>query len=298
MRLLYSRHIEHFLAVYDARSLRRAAFDCGVTQPALTKSLKLLETAFGVSLFERQPKGLIPTAAAHILRRHALQIQNSASYIAMEIGMLRDGDGGALRIGCGIAWSTTRIPNIVAELHRRFPRLSITLQTGIADQLIPALIDGDIDVSIASLSERRLPPGFTTVELPSTTMAVFARAGHPLVRRRKPVQVSDLVYCDLVGFADDSDWQRHTAALFAAHQHSVPPVLLKSTSLQTLLATVAASDSVAILAELVQPQAEAHGLRRVRTARNLWQIGMGISYRTQISEFAPLSALLAAAKAM
>jgi LysR family transcriptional regulator of abg operon len=297
MRLLYSRHIEHFLAVHEAQSLRAAAAQCGVTQPALTKSLKLLEATFGVSLFERHPKGLVPTAAAQVLRRHALQIVNSARYVAMEIGMLREGQGGALRIGCGIAWSATRIPGIVADLHRRFPRLAITLQTGIADQLVPALLDGDIDVSIASLSSQRLPSGFTTVELPSTTMAVFARAGHPLVRRRRPVDVADLVSCDLVGFADDSDWQRHTAALFAAHDLPVPPVLLKSTSLQTLLATVAASDSVAILAELVQPQAQAHGLRCVRTARKLWQIGMGISYRTQISEFAPLQALLAAVRA-
>jgi DNA-binding transcriptional LysR family regulator len=297
MRLLYSRHLEHFLALCEAQSLRRAATQSGVTQPALTKSLKLLESVFGVSLFERVPEGVVPTAAAHIFRRHALQIVNSARYIEMEIAMLRDGQGGALRIGCGIAWSATRIPAIVAELHRNFPRLEITLQSGVADQLTPRLLDGELDVMIASLSQQRLPAGFSTVELPSTTMLVFARAGHPLVRRRKPVDVSELSQGDLVGFADDTDWQRHTAAMFAAHGHPVPPVMLKSTSLETLLATVAVSDSVTILSELLSPQAQAHGLKRIRTTRALWEIRMGISYRSQIAEFAPLQALIAAAKA-
>ncbi|MBI5719129.1 MAG: LysR family transcriptional regulator [Burkholderiales bacterium] len=296
MRLLYSRHLEHFLAICEAGSLRRAATQCGVTQPALTKSLKLLESAFGVSLFERAPDGMVPTPAAHILRRHALQIVNSARYIEMEIGMLRGGEGGTLRIGAGIVWSATRAPALVAALRQDFPRLTLTVRVGVADDLLPRLLDGELDIVVASLSQQPLPAGYTTIELPATQMMIFARAAHPLVNRRRPVTLNELSKAEVVGFVDDTAWQRQTKAMFAAHGYSVPTMRLQSSSLETLLAAVGESDSVTFLAELLAPQAKAHGLKRIPTAQDLWAIRLGVSYRTQLAEFAPLNALLAAVR--
>ncbi|MBU2483494.1 MAG: LysR family transcriptional regulator [Alphaproteobacteria bacterium] len=62
MRLLISRHLENFLALYDARNMHLAAQKKGISQPALSKSLKVLEESLGATLFERTHRGLEPTS--------------------------------------------------------------------------------------------------------------------------------------------------------------------------------------------------------------------------------------------
>lgn len=291
MRLLYSRHLEHFLAVCEAGSLRKAAQASNITQPALTKSVRLLENALSVSLFERSAGGVVPTQAAAVLRRHALQIVNSARYVEMEIAALRGGQQGALRIGCGMVWSVTSMPAVLASLHKRFPRLEVSLQTGVADQLMPRLLEGDLDVVVAAGAGAALPAGFQTIALQQTAMLAFCRQGHALARRRR-VPLRELGDCEFAGFSDDADAQHRLDTLFQQHGLRAPRVMLRSTSLATLLATAAVSDSLTILSDLLAPQAEAHGLRRLRLAESLWSLSMGISFRTQIAEMAPLQALL------
>lgn len=296
MRLLYSRHLEHFLAVFDAGSLRRAAQAGGLTQPALTKSLRVLEGALSVSLFERTPSGVVPTQAALILRRHALHIVQSSRYLAMEIGMLRAGQSGTLRIGSGLVWSTTRMPQWLATLHARFPRLEIALHTGVSEYLTPQLLDGHLDVLVASTPREPLPAGFTTVPLAEVDMVVFARRDHALAGRRRPA-LAHVAGHDFVCFADDPEWQRQADAAFGAAGLKPPRVVLQSSSLEVLLAAVAASDSLALMSASLAPRAAASGLVPLRLPAPVWRIRMALSHRDQAAEFAPVRDLLAMAQA-
>ena len=53
-------HLEHFLAAYELGSFGKAAYMLGISQPALSKSIRKLEVELGVELFERHPGGLHP----------------------------------------------------------------------------------------------------------------------------------------------------------------------------------------------------------------------------------------------
>lgn len=291
MRLLYSRHLEHFLAVYAAGSLRGAAHKGAASQAALSKSLKVLENAMSLSLFERRANGVVPTAAAQVLRRHAQHIINSARYCDMEIGMLRGGQAGTLRVGSGMVWSATRMPGLLAQLHASYPQLEISLSTGVAEQLTPRLLAGHLDVVFASLSPDPLPEGFSSLHLLDTQMAVFARKAHPL-SRHPGLKLKELEACDFVGFADDQEFSRHADALFGRKRLRPPRIILRSSSLEALLATVAASDSLAILPSLLAARASAEGLTPLELSQPLWRIRMGISYRDESAELAPMKALL------
>lgn len=291
MRLLYSRHLEHFLAVYEAGSVRGAAQAGAVSQAALSKSLRVLEDALSLSLFERRASGVVPTEAAEILRRHGQHIVNSSRFLEMEIGMLRGGQAGTLRIGSGMVWAATRMPSLLARMHARFPRLEVTLQTGISEQLTPKLLEGQLDVVFASLTDAPLPEGFATLALPDAEMVVFGRTGHPLAGRRI-VKMEELGAWDFVGFTDDLTFQRQAEIAFGAAGLRPPRTVLRSSSLETLLATVSASDSLVILSQALSARAREAGLRMLRVPAPLWRIRMGISYRAESAELAPMKALL------
>ena len=56
------RQFEYVVAIDDHGSFSHAARACGVTQPALSTQVRRLEESLGVTLFERRPSGVIPTA--------------------------------------------------------------------------------------------------------------------------------------------------------------------------------------------------------------------------------------------
>jgi DNA-binding transcriptional LysR family regulator len=291
MRLLYSRHLEHFLAIYETGGLRQAAALRGVTQPALTRSLQLLESAFAVTLFERGANGAAPTQAGHILKRHAQHIVNSAAYAAMEIAAIKTGQAGRLRVGSGMIWGTTTMPSVLARLHEEFPHLEITLETGLGQPLLQRLLSGHLDVVLARMPTDPLPSGFSLVELAPTWNIVYSRGGHPLQKRRK-VALQDLCTHEFVGFANDQEAVARSRTFFDGYGLPVPRVLLRVTSVEALLSVVAKSDCLAILPDMDIPELAALGLRRVRLAAPLWNVRVAVCYRTQIAEMAPMRALL------
>jgi DNA-binding transcriptional LysR family regulator len=268
----------------------------GVTQPALTRSLQLLESAFSTSLFERTASGVKPTEAGDIVRRHAQHIVNSARYVKMEIDAITSGQSGELRIGCGMIWSSTRMPALLAQLHGEFPLLDITVQTGISAHLMPRLFNGTLDVVMARIPTEPLPAGFSSVDLGATKMVVLARKDHPL-QRKKQVQLADLCNCNFLGYALDNEYLTRWTTLFGAHRLQAPHVILKANSIEVLLATALVSDSLIVLSDIELELAKNYGLRPLRLDTPLWSIQTGVCYRTPIGEMAPLKALVRNLKA-
>ena len=68
------RHITAMVAVADSGSLRAAATRLGVSQPALTKAIRELETLMGVSLLQKTVRGTIPTDAGRVFLVRARSI--------------------------------------------------------------------------------------------------------------------------------------------------------------------------------------------------------------------------------
>jgi DNA-binding transcriptional LysR family regulator len=293
MRILYSRQLEHFLAIYEAGGLRQAASRFGVTQPTLTRSLQLLENAFSTNLFERHANGVVPTEAAHILRRHAQHIINSARYAKMEIDAIQAGQSGELYIGCGVVWGSTIMPTLLAQLHKEFPSLGITMETGIVEQLIPRLLDGTLDVVMSKMPAVPLPKGFSFIELSKNKMVVLARRDHPL-QRNKAVPLKELCAYDFLGFAMNKGYIEQLSHLFNTHNLPAPNIILKTTSFETLLTVVAKSDNLIVLPDIGMDKELFHALKPLRLDTSLWDMRFGVHYRTQIAEMAPLKFLLKA----
>lgn len=290
MRFLYSRHLEHFLAACDTLSLRKAAERCNVSQPALTKSIQRLEEVLSLTLFERHANGVLPTPAAEIVRRHGRLIVDNCRHIETEIALLRGGHTGTLHIGSGTAWSVTRMPGLIAALHLRYPKLGITVEDGLGEQLVPRLLEGKLDVVVGRLPPRELPEGYKVVELPSSQMAVFVRKGHPLSQR--VVAVHELAGWAFIGFTGDELGRSQSDQYFAGIKLKPPRTVLMSSSLEILLTTVAKSDSLALLSDMLEQRAAIAGLERLKLDSPLWRVDLGICFHQQSLELEPLRTLL------
>jgi len=65
------RQLVYFLKVAQRKNISTAAAELNITQPTLTKSIKLLEDQLGVKLFDRLPRGVALTLYGATLLRHA-----------------------------------------------------------------------------------------------------------------------------------------------------------------------------------------------------------------------------------
>lgn len=93
------RQVLLVVAISDLTSLRKAADQVGISQPAATKMLVELEAALGVPLFERGRRGMAPTVYGSAVIRHAYLVISDVGAMRDELSGLALGTAGRLAIG-------------------------------------------------------------------------------------------------------------------------------------------------------------------------------------------------------
>jgi DNA-binding transcriptional LysR family regulator len=139
------RDIEYFAVVAEHRNLRRAAEALGLSQPALSKSLRRLEASVGAKLVRRVPKGVELTTVGDALVAHVGRIRVTLDDVAREAADLSHGRAGHLRIGASPAIGED-LPGAYALLIREAPKLSVQIITNDNDVTVPMLRDGKLDL--------------------------------------------------------------------------------------------------------------------------------------------------------
>ena len=179
------RHLQCFLAVAEARNLRRAAEALAISQPAVTKTLNELEEILGARLFERGRGGARPTPEAELFLRHAsASVQSLAQAVDT---MLRGRDGALpLRVGALPTVAPSVLPRVLRAYRTARPGAQLRVITGRNALLLDALRSRELDAVIGRMAEPDAMVGLTFELLFSEPLVMVARAGHALARAKRP----------------------------------------------------------------------------------------------------------------
>jgi DNA-binding transcriptional LysR family regulator len=121
-------HLDLILALTERGSISAAAEALGLTQSAVTKALSRAEKELGVPLFERQPRGVRPTAYGRALEAHATLIRRQCEDALVELTDLSGGEGGRVAVGSGAAFLDALLPTSVARLLAENPRIEFEIR--------------------------------------------------------------------------------------------------------------------------------------------------------------------------
>jgi DNA-binding transcriptional LysR family regulator len=289
MRLLISRHLENFLALYDARNMHLAAEKKGISQPALSKSLKVLEESLGATLFERTHRGLEPTSAGELLHRHACAIDQEARFASLDISKYQSTLGGRIKIGVGPVLAVSTFPQALADFHHSLPGIEISVETGISNFLYDGLMNADFDVIAAAIPELELPENFTAVPLFTTNMVVICRKDHPMMAA-PDVTRDSLGTFRRVGFVEDREFEKKSRRFLGGLSDQLQPIL-QTTSLTIMFGILAATDYYAIVSDLIVPRARREGLDAFSPLGGLWQLDIDLICKTTLVTSHPLQVL-------
>lgn len=276
---LMNRRLLHFLAVFEDGNINRAAESIGISQPALSMSLRQLEEELGITLFQRQARGVVPTDAGEVLYRYAVSMRQGARLAREEIEALGTGRLSRLRLGAGVAWTTTVLPDVLIDLRRQFKGMSIDMVTGVGDQLAALFLSGEIDVFLAAGSMPSLETQDIEKEfIANLPMLAVADDNHPLAHRDK-VSASDLIGASWAGFYEDEGFFHLSQHYMALRGLPAPQIAMRTNSAAALTALVRASDLVALLISPLAHAACDAGLTQLRLEEPLWEMPVNIYYR-------------------
>jgi LysR family transcriptional regulator, pca operon transcriptional activator len=181
------RHLHTFVEVARQKSVVKAADLLNISQPAVTKTIRELEEALGVAVFEREGRGIRITRYGEVFLRHA-----GAALTALRQGIdsvsqeLFD-SAPPVRVGALPTVSTRIMPRAMSLFLEEKTGSRIKIITGDNAVLLEQLRVGDLDLVVGRLAAPEQMAGFSFEHLYSDPIVFAVRADHPLLRSKRSV---------------------------------------------------------------------------------------------------------------
>jgi DNA-binding transcriptional LysR family regulator len=282
LRNLDVTRLRQLAMIVEHRSFSKAAEVLGVSQPALSKNIRSLERALGVSLLERGRFGAIPTPFGLTLARHADSIDAELRTAADELSALKSARIGSTCIGCGPSEATRLLPMALNHLRARSPDIGVTVLYGLNEALTPMVKHGEIDFALSSIPPRCDDPDLKQIRLHEDRAAVFARSGHPLLSKKAPLQASMLVNQVWVLARSRELERRALDDLFAQAELQPPTAAIETTSAVLMKTVVMQSDALTFLPrEMVYWEERAGLMAPLKLISPAWRRFVGITQRAR-----------------
>lgn len=144
-----------FRAVANHLSFSRAAEELLLTQPAVTQQIKALEQEFGVPLFQRGGGRISLTQAGTALLPFAEGIKALSEQAFAAVSKAVGQTAGELSVGASQTIAQYLLPTFLAAFLQRNPQVRITARSGNTDQMLAALVTGDVQVALLEGPEQR-----------------------------------------------------------------------------------------------------------------------------------------------
>ena len=142
------RQIEYFLAVCSALNFTRAAEACNVTQPALTKSLKLLEFELGGELIDRQARPLRLTDLGLLLVDKFRSLQDLKTNISAQASLFSNMDRSIHTLGIVNTIGEEKLLQLSESIQLKFPCIALSICMLPQQALEKKILEGDLELAI------------------------------------------------------------------------------------------------------------------------------------------------------
>ncbi|MBN3810687.1 LysR family transcriptional regulator [Paraburkholderia sp. Ac-20347] len=189
--LLNTRRLQLFVALARHRHMPSTAGAFGISQPAVSSAMRVLESGSGVTLFHRSPRGVQLTAEGETFLLHVRRALNELRHVPDDIAALHGSIQGSVTVGALPLGRTLILPAAIARMSAQHPGVRVVTDESAYELLVAGLRAGDVDFVLGALRENDAASGLTNERLMAEDMVVLARRGHPLAQQNA-LNVSDL----------------------------------------------------------------------------------------------------------
>lgn len=244
------RQIKYFLEILESGSFTRAARNLGLTQPALSRQMNLLERELGTSLFFRKHQDLSLTKEGEILAAEGKNILEQIRTITEQIQLSATGNpfSGEFFIAAGGTIAAWVLPPVLKRIRKEHPGMQFRVFEGDAPITTNSLREGTVDLAILGfpLKQKSLENHYLFTDHLYPVVSIH----HPLAKKDQ-VHYSDLSNEDYVFFHSGSAIRRlmeerfkHLKPIFSPH------IVMELRSIESMIQSVEAGLGIGILSEL------------------------------------------------
>ena len=199
--------VRYFLAVAEELNFTRASERCNVTQPSLSRAVKLLEEELGGLLFHRERDSTRLTDLGHMARPYLQSVYDQSSLVKRLSRELAK--KWPLKLGIMSTISPDEIVDLIANIRTRHPEVELKLCDANAKDLRAQLLAGDLEVAIYALPGKEPDERIHSIPLFREQMVLAVQRDHRLAETGAfPVQEMNGEYyihrvnCEFAGYAD------------------------------------------------------------------------------------------------
>jgi len=263
------------VALAEAGSIRAAARRVGVSQPALTKSLKGLEEELGVALLQRTPRGVILTAIGQRVHARARGIAAQTDRLRDEVAQWRGEAGGQVSVAVAPVPAVLLLPQVMARFLQEMPGVEVQVREGLYPAVLPEIRNGTLDLALGPQPPAPLLGSDLVVEtMFRNELVVAARLGHP---RERTTDLADLLDASWLLHGPDSGPGSVFGPAFQAHGLPPPRVVVRSDSFTASIALLEQTDLLSVLPQrLIGHLRHRHRLQALPLRQTLpaWDISL------------------------
>ena len=286
------RQLALLQAIDRHRGLSRVAAEMRLSQPAITKALREVEDLFGGALFERTPRGLVPTPAGDAVLHYARRWLAELEATTRVLTSLDAGRAGRIRLGLTQQVPQQLLTAALGHLLDRQPRVAVMTREGTTDELVAGLLARELDCAIG-----RSYDGDATglvqeaIHEQEPCLVVGAKSARRLARG--PLDWAKLAQLDWILPPPNTPMRRTYNAIFVGAGVQPPVPMLETTSLRSIEAVLRREpNAISILSRDVVAPMEATGHCAALPYRLGWNLPPVSFFTTRALETHPTVAEL------
>jgi DNA-binding transcriptional LysR family regulator len=146
---VHDASLRYFLEVVRVGSIAEASDRLNVAASAISRQVAKLEAELGTPLFERRPRGMVPSAAGELLAQHARRTVLGAEQVITEIRRLKGLERGLVRMGCTEGFATDFLPGAIGNFRNTYPGIAFEMHVSTPRVITRMVREGDVDIGLS-----------------------------------------------------------------------------------------------------------------------------------------------------
>lgn len=166
------RQLEYFVHVANTLNITKAAMRAHISQPALSRQIRLLEDELGASLFQRKARGVMLTETGQRLLDRTKVLLENVGRMKSDIQSAADEPIGTIRLAASNSLSTLLTSRVVARYRHTYPKVSVHINENTSLKVRDTLVQEGADIAL--LSDRESFTGIITIPLAAESLMLIA----------------------------------------------------------------------------------------------------------------------------
>jgi DNA-binding transcriptional LysR family regulator len=188
--------LDLLLSVGRLGSLGQAAREHGISQPAASTRIRLLERRLGLVLLDRSPTGSRLTQAGASVAEWAREVMAATSQLLAGAAALRNVENGWLRVAASMTVAEYLMPRWLVALRNELPELTVALRAENSHDVVELLRAGEVDLGF--VEDPSAHADLSELVIADDELIVVTGPAHPWAGTDTPITSRELATGRLV----------------------------------------------------------------------------------------------------